>query len=249
MDLLVLLLIGIFLPLFPLSIVFNALFERLDNPLMRSILLLVWPLIGIILLNWQQPVLPQWVLYWALGTSVLYAFRLLSVREAGLWTGFLATSAWSLLWIGMSDNSGRDWLYQSALGFSIPFVILVVLVMHITSRFGAAYIDLQGGLAVTTPRLSGVLVMSILAATATPVFPAFFIMFHSIVISTPEIVAGLLMTWLLWSWAGARLLQGLIVGPNVGEKIQDIGKGVAWLYALLLVIFVLAGLYLTGGRL
>jgi hypothetical protein len=249
MDVITLLLIAIFVPLFPFSIIFNALFERLIHPLWRSILLLVWPLMGIILLQGYQPVLPDWMPFWALGTAILYAFRLLSVREMGLWIGFLATSAWSLLWIGAHEELGSDWLFQSALGFSLPFAILAAFVEHIESRFGAAYTDLQGGLAMTTPRLSGVLVISVLAATATPVFPAFFIMLYIIVSCTPGIVVGMLVAWLLWTWAGARLLQGLIVGPAVGEKIQDIGKGLTWLYALLLVALVLAGISLIGGRL
>jgi len=249
MDVITLLLIGIFLPLFPFSIIFNALFERLIHPLLRSILLLLWPLIGILLLQNFQSGLPDWLLFWALGTAILYAFRLLAVREMGMWIGFLATSAWSLLWIGVNADLGVHWLYQSAIGLSLPLTILAIMVEHIESRFGAAYTDLQGGLAVTTPRLSGVLVISVLAATATPVFPAFFIMLQTIVSSTPGIVVGLLVAWLLWTWASARLFQGLIVGPVVGEKIQDIGKGLTWLYALLLVALVLAGLYLTGGRL
>ena len=42
-----LLLIGIFLPLFPLSMGFNALLERVTQPLLRSVLLLAWPQVGL----------------------------------------------------------------------------------------------------------------------------------------------------------------------------------------------------------
>ena len=149
----------------------------------------------------------------------------------------------------MHAGINGEQLYHSALGFSIPLVLLVLISKHIELRFGAAYADLYGGLAVTTPRLSGVLVFAVLAATATPVFPAFFTMLHTIVSATPGVMVSILLVWLLWSWASARLLHGLIVGPIVGEKIQDIGTVSTWLYAVLLVVLAFIGIYLTGARL
>lgn len=244
-----LLLVAIFLPLFPLSVVFNAVFERLPNTIVRVVLLLCWPMIGIYLLQGNEQTLPEWVLIWALGTAILYGFRLLAVRDMGIWIGFLATSVWALLWVAVSENISSDILYHAALGFSLPLAVMAILMRHIETRFGAAYTDLFGGLGVTTPRLSGLLVVAVLAATATPVFPAFFIMLHIIVNSTPGIVIAMLGAWLLWSWASARLLQGLIVGPSVGEKIQDLGAGVTWMYGLLLTAFAVAGVYVTGGLL
>ena len=50
------------------------------------------------------------------------------------------------------------------------------------------------------------------AVTATPVFPAFFVVLHVLMAttSTAALVAVLLVA-LGWSWAGICLLQGLIV--------------------------------------
>jgi hypothetical protein len=249
MDIMKLMLIAVFLPLFPQSVIFNALFERLSQPILRIVMLFVWPMIGVFLLGENIEALPDWILVWALATAILYAFRLLAMRDMGVWVGFLATSVWALLWISVNPGVDSDWLYHAALGFSIPLALMVISIQHIETRFGAAYLDLYGGLAVTTPRLSGVLVFSVLAATASPVFPSFFIMLHTIVSSTLGIVITILGVWLLWTWGSARLLQGIIVGPAVGEKVQDIGKGLTWFYALLLVALVLIGIYLTGGRL
>jgi hypothetical protein len=249
MDTIKLMLIAVFLPLFPQSIIFNALFERLSRPLLRVVMLVAWPVAGVYLLGGNVEPLPEWLQIWALATAMLYGFRLLAMRDMGVWIGYLATSVWALLWVSVNAGADSDWLYHAALGFSIPLVLLVISIRHIETRFGAAYTDLYGGLAVTMPRLSGVLVFSVLAATASPVFPSFFIMLHTIVSATPAIVIAILGIWLLWTWASARLLQGLIVGPAVGEKIQDIGKGLTWFYALLLVTLVLIGIYLTGGRL
>ena len=249
MEAIKLILIGIFLPLFPMSIIFNMVFERLAHPALRSVILLAWPLTGIYLLQAGEEPLPEWIMIWALGTAILYAFRLLAIRQMGLWISFLATSAWSLQWIVIHADVTNDLPYLLALGFSIPLVLLVLLNKHIELRFGAAYTDLYGGLALTTPRLAGVLVLGVLAATATPVFPAFFLLLATIVNTTAGIALSLLLTWLLWTWASARLLQGLVVGPIVGEKIQDIGAGLSWFYAGLLVLLAVAGIYLTGGLL
>ena len=249
MEVMKILLVGIFLPLFPFSVIFNALFERFTQPLTRSLLLLVWPMVGVYFVQGSGGMIPGWVVIWALATAILYAFRLLAVKDMGLWIGFLATSVWSLQWVAMDAGINGDLLYHSVLGFSIPLVVLVLIAKHIEFRFGAAYADLYGGLAVTTPRLSGVLVFSVLAATATPVFPAFFTMLQTIVSTTPGAMVFILLVWLLWSWASARLLHGLIVGPVVGEKIQDIGMALTWLYAILLVVLAFIGIYLTGGRL
>ena len=93
------LLIGLFLPLFPQSMVFNAVLERVGHPLLRSALLLAWPQIGLLALAALDAGPPSWLVVWALASSALYAFRLLAMREMGRWTGFLATSAWALLWL------------------------------------------------------------------------------------------------------------------------------------------------------
>lgn len=241
--------VGLFLPLFPLSMVFNALFNLSSNSVARLLLLLLWPAAGIYLLDGYEKPLPDWLLIWAVATATLYGFRLLAVRDMGIWLGFLATSIWALLWIAIDAGMGNQMLYESVWAFSIPLAALVVLLTQIEDRFGAAYTDLYGGLSMTTPRLSGVLVLVVLAATATPVFPGFFIMLDMMINSTPGIVTGMLLVWLLWTWASARLLQGLIVGPVVGEKIQDIGLAVTWLYGLFIALLIIAGVIVTGARL
>ncbi len=112
-----------------------------------------------------------------------------------------------------------------ALGFSLPLMLLALLGARLEERFGAAYTGLYGGLAQTLPRMSGVLVGVVLAIVAAPSFPTFFAMLATVVAITPTMplaaltVAGV---WLLWSWAGTRLLQGLIVGPANGSEAPDL---------------------------
>lgn len=240
---------GLFLPLFPLSMVFNSVFSRVTNNKFRNVALLLWPQIGLFIIYQSNMSIPDWVAVWGLLTALLYGFRLLTIRELGLWTSFIATSAWALLWVTLS-NSGGSSLYLYALGISIPLVLLTLLSAELTKRFGAAYVGLYGGLALTQPRFSGVLVMVILAVIATPVFPAFFVVLHTIIAVAPSsiliaAIAGIV--WLFWTWAGVRVLQGLIVGPAKQVDIPDLCSSRAWGYSGALVGLVIVSLFLVGG--
>jgi hypothetical protein len=250
MNLLGLLLIGLFLPLFPLSMVFNTLFMRLNHPLLRSLLLAGWPLAGLAVLEPLQFTPPAWVLPWALATSALYALRLLVLRELNLWTAFLATSLWSLLWIAVSEGYGFDDLALDALGFSAPLILLVLVARLLEQRFGGAFSDLYSGLATALPRLAIVLVLAILAAIATPVFPGFFTMLSLLATASPLTMLVLLLVWLLWSWAGVRMLRGFIVGDGDHcRDIHDISPLASRTLMLMFVLLLALGVSQTGGLL
>ena len=241
------LLAGLFLPLFPLSMVFNRLFNRVRSAPLRGLVLLLWPQLGLSLIALAGPAVPAWLVGWALLSSALYAFRALALREVGAWSGFLATSAWGLLWIPAMVGTEAGLLRAYALGFSAPLLLLVLLTSELERRFGAAYTDLYGGLAQTLPRLAGVLVVVVLAVIATPLFPGFFGMLAAIVAAAPATALGLAVVWLLWSWAGARLLQGLVVGPAGAVAAMDLSPIVTWAYALALGALIVAGVLLGGG--
>ena len=244
-----LVLIGLFLPLFPFSMAFNAVLERTGHPLLRSALLLAWPQIGLWALSAHTATIPSWLVVWALATAVLYAFRLLAMREMGRWSGFLATSAWAVLWLPAYAGMQTSELWAFAAAFSVPLVFLTLLASILEHQFGAAYTGLYGGLARRTPRFSGVLVISVLAATATPLFPTFFAMLHSLIASQPMPAVVLSGIWLIWSWAAARLLQGLIVGPAEPSPEHDLSIVTTWGYAVGFAGLIVVGLILTGGNL
>lgn len=249
-DTMTMLLAAFFLPLFPLSAAFNGLYARCRQPLVRGVLLLAWPQTGAAALSMLTIPIPDWMPMLALATSILYGIRALALRELGLWTAFLATSSWSLLWIPAFHGTAAPTLHLYALGFSVPLVLLALLTAALERRFGAAYSGLYGGLAHRLPRLSGVLVFVVLAVMATPVFPAFFAMLSTIVASVsvaPAVAAGVAGSWLIWSWAGARLLQGVIVGPGREGRVRDLSLGATWAYAMVLALLVVAGVAWTGG--
>jgi hypothetical protein len=244
------LVIGLFLPLFPLSMVFNALIARADHPLPRAIALIVWPQVGLLAIHTSEVELPHWLGIWALATSGLYAFRLLAMREMGRWIGFLATSVWAVLWLPvLATDIPLIQATSMAAGFSIPLVILVMLAGRLKQRFGAAYIGVYEGLAKRFPRFSGVLVVSLLAATATPLFPGFFAMLQIFVIARPVQAVVLAAIWLIWSWASARLLQGIVVGLGAHDPREDFSLTATWAYGIGLVGLVIAGLMFAGNRL
>lgn len=245
----VLILAGLFLPLFPLSMLFNILFTRLRNPVLRSVLLLAWPQIGIAIVLGNSHAIPHWLVVWAVLSSLLYALRALALRDVGLWIGFISTSAWSLLWILADTGAGSEQLKLYALGISIPLVLMSILAAGLERRFGAAYLGLYGGLAKSLPRFSGVLVVVVLAVIATPLFPSFFSMLSMIMKSIPTmptVAVAVAIVWLLWSWAGAKLLQGLIVGPGE-QAATDISRAGVWFFVIILVALVIAGIYWLGA--
>ena len=245
-----LLLAGLFLPLFPLSMVFNEIFNRTDKAALRIALLLIWPQIGIVIVKAVGAEIPSWIIFWALFSAILYGFRALAIRAVGLWSGFLATSAWAILWITLANGAELSQLVFFALGFSVPLALLVLLSRELEKRFGAAYTGLYGGLALTMPRLSGVLVLVVLAVIATPFFPGFSVMLAAITGSSANSFAAattVAATWLLWTWAGARLLQGLIVGPAHEEVAVDFSMSTTWGYAAILGLLIISGIYLIGG--
>lgn len=238
------------LPVFPLSVVFNALFSRVSNVPLRVLLLLAWPQVGLSVVFATHGPMPGWLVSLALFTSALYAFRAISLREVGQWIGYLATSGWALLWLALSNHVAPDLVRLYALGFSAPFVLLVLLGARLEQQFGAAYTGLYGGLAQTVPRMAGVLVCVVLAAVAAPLSPAFFAMLATVIATTataPSAALAVVGVWILWSWAGVRLLQGLVVGPAERDPAPDLGLGVTWAYAAVLVALLGGGLYVAGG--
>ena len=248
-DFLSILLAAIFLPLFPMSMVFNAIFDNTRYCKLRALLIFIWPLIGLFIVVNSKLELPDWVLPLALSTSFLYALRMLTLREVNQWSGFLATSLWSLLWLPIMQGVSSDLLYSFAISMSVPLVLLVLLTAGLEKRFGAAYTGLYGGLARTIPRYSGVLVTVVVAAIATPLFPTFFIMLDMIVetiSNNPVAAISLLVIWLLWSWAGTRLIQGLIVGRASKFKIEDMKISALGFYSIVLIALIGSGIYLGG---
>ncbi len=241
---------GLFLPLFPLSMVFNEVFDRVRATKLRILLLFIWPQIGIGIAHSTGVDIPAWLVIWALLTALLYGFRALVLREVSLWVSFLATSAWAVLWVVMDGDITGTQLAFYALGFSAPLALLVLIGGELEKRFGAAYTGLYNGIAETLPRLSGVLVFVVLAVIATPVFPGFSAMISAVVnASYQSFFAALMLSlvWLVWGWAGARLLQGLIIGEPKGEGISDLSSGSTWSYVLMVSVLIICGVYMIGG--
>ncbi|MDA8129462.1 MAG: hypothetical protein M0Z73_12290 [Betaproteobacteria bacterium] len=244
-----LLIASLFLPLFPLSAVFNAALTRTQNPAVRYVLLLVWPQLGVALLQLAAHDVPPYFVPWALMTSGLYALRLLTVRDMGRWAGFLATSGLALAWALAASGADIADLHLFAFWFSLPSAVMALLAHALDRRFGAAYAGLHGGLIGPLPRLSGVLAVTALAAVATPPFPGFFGLLRVLhALDWTGAVAGLAI-WLVWGWAATKLLQGFIFGVDRPAPGADIGRASTLAFTGVFGLFVAAGLYLTGGGL
>jgi len=245
------LLATVFLPLFPFSMLFSLLARRIRHSWLRAALLLVWPQCGLLLLGGMSDVVPAWLQVWALATALLYAFRALALRDVWLWIVYMSVSLGATSWLLLASE-GVQPIMLVMLALTLPLVILVLLTGELEKRFDAAYAGLGRGIAVTQPRLAGLIVLAILAVIATPVFPGFFAMLSSVMTHmtmAPLIAMLLLGLWLLWSWAGMRLLSGLVMGPpaQASGEITDLGMPLAMIYSAALFCLALSGLLLAQG--
>jgi len=243
-----LLLAGLFLPLFPMSIVFNYVFQRVSSVWLRVFIILVWPLPGLWLIENSAAEVVDIYVYWALLTAVLYGFRSVVVKELTFWTGFIATSAWSLLWVAEYLEATVNDLVMHAFAYSVPLVLLALIVARLERQYESAYVGVVTGLAHEQPRMAGIVVVVILAVIGSPVFPSFFSLLsniNNVVILLPSVAVAITLVWLLWSWSGVRLLQELIVGDSDVYRREDISHGLTILFGLSFILFVVGGLYMA----
>ena len=243
-----LLLAGFFLPLFPMSIVFNYVFQRASSAWLRVFIILVWPLPGLWLIENSATELVDTYVYWAMFTAVLYGFRTVVVKELSVWTGFIATSAWSLLWVAEYLGATVNDLVMHAFAYSVPLVLLALIVARLERQYESAYVGVVTGLAQEQPRMAGIVVVVILAVIGSPVFPSFFSLLsniNNVVMLLPSVAVAIALVWLLWSWSGVRLLQELIVGDPAVFRHDDIGFGPTILFGLSLILLVGGGLYMV----
>lgn len=240
-----LLIAALFLPLFPLSAALNLLLVRLRSPLARAVVLLLWPQIGVALLDTQQDI-PAVAVVWALASAAFYALRLLTVRSLELWAGFLVSSALALLWPLAAQGASGAELRLSALAFSLPAALLLLLTGPLAQRLGSAYAGLYAGFGDTLPRLAGVLSITVLGAIATPPVPGFFVLLDVLEGAGTAAALAVLAIWLTWGWAATRVLQGFIAGPGRAVRAADLGRICAVAYVTALGAFVIAGLYFAG---
>ena len=240
------LLATLFLPLFPFSMLLNWLLTRLHHPFARCMLLLLWPQIGVLLVSLSGQTVPPEFAIWAVASSAIYALRLLTVRDLGMWTGYIASSALALTW-GLAAQDKLLEMQIFVFWFSLPAALLALLTWPLAKRFGAAFAGLYGGLAGSVPRLSGLLVFTLLAAIATPPSPGFFAMLGLLSKLGWPLAPGVLLIWLLWGWAATKLMQGFVFGEERAAPVADIGSVVTVLYSSALGVFVVTGFFLTGG--
>ena len=200
-----LLLALILLPLFPLSLLFNAGLQALPVWL-RVPALLAFPTAGALLLNQAAAPPEQFTValqLLAAFTALLYAWRLLPVQEVFIWARLQATSAWPLVWLAWLHGLHGRTLVFVALAVTIPAAVLMILGSSLSGRLGGAYLGLRGRIGPAFPRLTCAWVVAMLAALAAPPFPGFFAMLAVLQQIPAGLAAVVLAVWLLWRWAAA----------------------------------------------
>ena len=239
MDVLILAMAALFLTPFPLSMAAVTLIERLSGTA-RAALLALWPLPGAFLLELLPGPVPNWLMGWAMLSAVFYAWRGLGARDGREWLGYLAVSAWPLVWAA-APQPGQAVPLALALGAPLALASLVLDAVERSAGLVHPARDLRLGL--NAPGLAGIMVAAVLMATAMPPSPSFFAFLSLVtgqaVVSLPTTLA-LLLVWLLWSGAGARLIETSVPGPRREEN------GAARLSELHPLAVALAALGLAG---
>jgi len=262
---LVFLLAGLFLPLYPLSIGVNLLLKRqigvdnadlLSRPALKAATMILMPLVGVGLINLgltlvkgDAMVLTTLFPIWGGLTSLLYAFRLLSVRDGKIWIAQLYTSALALVWVGVAHQVPP---LLPALGLGLSLLPLSFLLAQLTQRFGIARVGLYPGLGLRMPVFSSLFVPAVLVAVAVPFSPAFFaiidLAFGGLGTNDLMTLAPLSLSWLLWTWAGINLLTGIVFGtPRDDLAYVDLGRRDALFYGLGMLALSLFGIVLVEG--
>jgi NADH:ubiquinone oxidoreductase subunit 4 (subunit M) len=172
--------------------------------------------------------------------------RLLTCRDLGRAAGYLATSATALTW-GLAGSGEQLALF--AFWMSLPAALTTLLDGMLVRRFGAAYAGLCPGLGGALPRYAALLVVTLLAAVATPPFPGFFALLGLLHGLNGLSAIVVLVIWLVWAWAAVRLLQGFVAGTCREGGIDDLRPGSVMAWIGVLVVFAGAGFYFTGGGL
>ncbi|WP_298140133.1 hypothetical protein [Acidiferrobacter sp.] len=243
---------AVFVPIFPLSWVFNRTAALLPAGAQALVVLIV-PQIGITLLaatfHGAPPPLSlrPWIMGLATASALLYALRALSARELSIWTRLMLCSGLAVVWLAWAAGSPGPVLRLMALGWGLPAAVALFLAGALTRRAGGAYIGLQGGLIAVMPRMTAGLVLAVLALTVTPVFPAFFMLWRGL----ESVPLAWLPFWLplifLWGWAAGRLFQDLLFGDYHGEPMADIGALSVALISVAFLVSLAVSLAGSGG--
>ena len=230
--------------MFPLSMANGLLLGAPRAAGARALVLALLPAAGALLLARTAPP-AHWhggLRMLALGSALLYAWRLLAVRELFVLARLQAASAGALVWLGWLHGMVGAPLLALAAALLAPAVLLSLLAGAMQRRVGAAYAGLRGSIAASYPRLGAALAACVLAMLALPPFPGFLALLALLQHLGAGVVVGVLFVWLLWSWAGALLWQGLGFGqPWPATRVGDLARVQMLGLALLGAVFMLGG--------
>ena len=234
----------VLLPLFPATLWMNRLLQALPVGL-RAVALVALPVAGAYLLG-RAPVpagaaSPLAAL--AVVTALLYAWRLLAVREAFVWARLQASSAWPLIWLAWLHGMPAESLLAVALALSLPPAALTSIGQSLARRIGGAYLGLRGRLGPAYPRLAGLWVLALIAALAAPPAPGFFAILAVMYLLPGSLVFAVLATWLMWSWAAALQWQHGLYGPPWPRRAgtEDLSATASAVWLVLAVAAVILG--------
>ena len=242
--LVILLALAVLFPTFPLSIPAVFVMRRLKGG--SGALMVVLPLAGFTVYSasGKEPA-PQELVTLGLLSSLLYAFKSLSINSLEKWVLYHFVSVFSLIWLFLARAEIN---FVFVLGLVLLFFPLSVLVRILNSRFGSTNSGVIQGLGTKTPKIAFLLSLSILLSIAVPVSTLFFkTLTASLLSRAPELIL-LSCLWFLWGWSGMRVMSSLVFGrPRENLIYEDLDrKGTALLLFVSAVVLGLGALFMEA---
>jgi len=230
--------LGVLFPTFPLSLPASFLLQKFRK--LRGIILITMPLVGFFLYALVgKPTMPDWTLIVGMFSSVLYAFKSISVKSVNRWMVYHYVSVLSLIWVFLSRAEIN---LVFIMGIVLPFIMLNMVLNYLETRFGSTHTNVIQGIGSASPLISLFLTLSILFSVALPTAPLFFnVIAASLLLNSHEFVA-LGTVWLLWGWSGVKLLTRVITGkPKDNLLYEDIDPRTILLMSVLSITTLLMG--------
>ena len=231
-TLILILLMGVLFPTFPLSLPASFLLQRFRK--LRGLLFIALPIAGFILYAGAgKPLLPGWALALGLFSSALYALKSLSAGSLSRWTVYHYVSVFSLIWVFLSRAEIN---LVFVVGMVLPFTALNLVLNSLESVFGSTHRSVLRGVGSASPILGLFTALSMLTSIAMPTAPVFFKAVTASLLLSPYEFVALAVIWFLWGWSGVRLLAQVITGePKENLLYEDVDRRTALLMAALSV--------------
>lgn len=211
--------LALLFPIFPVTALYVYLLKNF--PRSRVYLLILLPVVAFLTFEvFEGAEVFPYIAYFSIATSLLYAFKSLSVKSLELWLAYNYVAVISLQWVIMESVGINPLLL---FGSVLPVVSLHLIVRFLELTYGGAHFLVLRGLGPALPKTS--LLLSVSLVTCSAVSPVTLFVVHLTGLLSPDPITQtlLLLNWFLWGWSAIRVVSGFLFGePREDLNYKDI---------------------------